>query len=98
MSCGSQLGVEDIHTKKVGKKHKVSQNDDGTAKALENINGILRNVVDSEEEMESALWKIVSAIDPYIVQKVLSVHVNNWKIAYGFIVWTGRQPGYQHTT
>lgn len=97
LSSGCQLGVGDIHTKKVGKKHKVSQ-DDGTAKALENINGILRNVVESEEEMESALQKTVSAIDPYLVEKVLCMHVNNWKIAYGFFVWAGRQPGYQHTT
>jgi len=98
LTSGSQLGVGDIHTSKIGKKNKISQNDDGTAKALENINGILRNVGESEEEIESALQKTESAIDPYLVEKVLCMHVNNWKVAYGFFVWAGRQPGYQHTT
>lgn len=80
------------------KKNKVSQNDDGTAKALENINGILRNVGESEEEIESSLQQTESAIYPYLVEKVFCMHVKNWKVAYGFFVWAGRQPSYQHMT
>eukprot|EP01018_Ginkgo_biloba_P014229 Gb_06907 [translate_table: standard] len=97
-STETQLGVWGFQGSRSGKKKAASEYETSTARASESIRGIFRNFDGSEKEIETALQQCGVVIDPRLVENILRGYANNWKLAYGFFMWSGRQVGYKHNT